>query len=295
MTASRRWLFADQLGPNLLDDPEQPVLLIEAKSVFRQGHRQKAHLVLSAIRHRAAELGDRCTFVQADTYGEALDTIGGTLTVCHPTSRAARSLVTRRADVRMLPPRGLTTGPEEFVAWAHERTHLRMDDFYRGVRRRLNVLMDGDQPIGGRWSWDADNRQPPPRTGGIDVAPPVLPVEDGIDGRVRADLDQWERDGVAFIGPDGPRLFPATGAEAKARLDDFIGHRLAAFGPFEDAMLAGDPFLAHSTLSAPLNLGLLDPRPPCAEAALRRGAVLLSSAEGFDPDSPTRVVRAESS
>ena len=64
--STRRWLFADQLGPHFLDAPEQPVLLVESKAVFRRRvfHRQKAHLVLSALRHRAAELGPRARFVR---------------------------------------------------------------------------------------------------------------------------------------------------------------------------------------------------------------------------------------
>ena len=71
---SRRWCFADQLGPHFLDRPDQPVLLIESRAAFgrRRFHRRKAHLVLSAIRHRAAELGDQATFLQTRTYREAL-------------------------------------------------------------------------------------------------------------------------------------------------------------------------------------------------------------------------------
>ena len=72
---TRRWLFGDQLGPVFLDTPDQPVLLVESKAVFRRRrfHRAKAHLLLSAMRHRAAELGEQCVYVQAETYGEALE------------------------------------------------------------------------------------------------------------------------------------------------------------------------------------------------------------------------------
>jgi deoxyribodipyrimidine photolyase-related protein len=90
--AARRWLFADQLGPHFLDAPGQPVLLIESRAAFGRGpvHRQRAHLVLSALRHRAAELGGQDTLVRARTYREALATVDGELTVCGPTSMAAR-------------------------------------------------------------------------------------------------------------------------------------------------------------------------------------------------------------
>jgi deoxyribodipyrimidine photolyase-related protein len=77
-TRLRRWLFADQLGPHFLDSENQPVRLVEARSVFRRRsfHRQKAHLVLSALRHRAAELGEQARFEQGETYRQALDALG---------------------------------------------------------------------------------------------------------------------------------------------------------------------------------------------------------------------------
>ncbi|GIF17018.1 deoxyribodipyrimidine photolyase-related protein [Actinoplanes teichomyceticus] len=278
----RRWLFADQLGPHFLDTPEHPVLLVESKAVFRRRafHRQKAHLVLSALRHRAAE-GD-VRLVRAETYAEA---VTEPLTVCHPTSRAARGLVRRLPGVEMLPPRGFVTAPQDFVSWADGRDHLRLEDFYRYARRRHDVLMDGAEPAGGRWNLDADNREPPPRGADhLDVPPPPPVVEDEIDDRVRADLDRWQReDGIAFVGNDGPRLFPATREEALARLRHFVTERLPSFGPQEDAMLSGDPWMAHSLLSPAINLGLLDPLEVIegAESAYRAGSAPLAGAEGF--------------
>ncbi|MEV4343606.1 cryptochrome/photolyase family protein [Actinoplanes sp. NPDC049596] len=278
----RRWLFADQLGPHFLDEPGQPVLLIESKAVFRRRafHRQKAHLVLSALRHRAED--DNVLFKQAETYAGAAT---GPLSVCHPTSRAARGLVTRLPGVEVLPPRGFVTAPQDFVSWAAGRDHLRLEDFYRFARQRHGVLMEGAEPAGGRWNLDADNREPPPRGAerlGV-PAPPEI-VEDEIDEQVRADLDRWERDdGITFVGRDGPRLFPATRPEALARLRHFVEHRLPAFGPHEDAMLAGDPLMAHSMLSAAINLGLLDPLEVIerAEQAYLAGEAPLASVEGF--------------
>ena len=277
-----RWVFADQLGPHFLDAPDQPVLLVESKAVFRRRafHRQKAHLILSALRHRAQD--DHVRFVQTETYRDA---ITGPVTVCHPTSRKARDLVGRLPAATMLPPRGFVTAPADFVTWANGHPGLRMEDFYRDARRRHGILMDGAEPAGGVWNLDAENREPPPRGAqrlGV-PAPPAI-VEDEIDAQVRADLDRWEReDGITFVGVDGPRLFPATRAEALARLDHFVEHRLASFGRYEDAMLAGDPFMAHSMLSAPLNLGLLDPLEVVerAETAYRTGAAPLAAVEGF--------------
>jgi len=289
---SARWLFADQLGPHFLgaadspgDDGSERVLLVESKAAFRRRryHRAKAHLILSALRHRAAELGDRCDYVAAEGY---LDVVGDRthgLSVVDPTSFAARRLV-RSLGVEVLPARGFITSQEDFARWASGRRQLRQEDFYREARRRTGVLMEGDEPVGGRWNFDADNRLPPPRGAvTLGLAEPRWPREDDIDDQVREDLDRWSREGIAFSGADGPRRFAVTRAEALAVLDDFIEHRLAAFGPYEDAALVGDWAMAHSLLSVPLNLGLLEPREVIDQVveAWARGRVPLASAEGF--------------
>lgn len=259
------WLFGDQLGPHFLtpgeDGPgrDTPLLMIEARSVFRRRrfHRAKAHLVLSAMRHRAAELGERMTYVRADTYREGLARAAGSrpVTVHHPTSYAAVRLVHSLPQLTMGPARGFLVPMGDFVAWAngHNGTRLRQEDFYRWVRRGHDLLMDGDGPAGGRWNLDHDNRQPPPHdTPVLPVPAPYRPREDEIDDEVRHDLDRWEKDGdVSFVGRDGPRLFPATRVEARAALKRFLAHRLGTFGPYEDAMLAADPVMSHSLLSAP--------------------------------------------
>jgi deoxyribodipyrimidine photolyase-related protein len=290
----RRWLFADQLGPHFLDSDDQPVLLVESRRAFarRRFHRQKAHLVLSAIRHRAAELGDRGDLQRSGGYAAAVR--GRTLSVCHPTTRAALTFVRGLPDVEVLPARGFATSMDEFAAWADGRgaRRLLMEDHYRAARRRLDVLMDGDEPSGGQWNFDHENREPPPRRPSgrgsgephtLGVPEPWWPAESEIDERVRADLDRWEREGdVAFLGRDGPRRFAATRDEALRVLDDFVTHRLPLFGRYEDAMLADDAWMAHSLLSAPLNLGLLDPVEVVQriEQAYRAGDVPIAAAEG---------------
>ncbi|NUP27003.1 MAG: cryptochrome/photolyase family protein, partial [Nocardia sp.] len=259
---TRRWCFADQLGPHFLDSADQPVLLIESRAVFgrRRFHRRKAHLVLSALRHRAAELGEQALFLRAHTYREALDQVRDPLTVCQPTSWAADRFVRTQPDVEVLPARGFATDRTTFEDWARPRSGLLLEDFYRDARRRFELLMDGAQPAGSRWNLDTDNREPPPKSTRLGVPQPWWPAEDEIDEQVRADLDRWERDGtVSFVGNDGPREFAVTRAEALTALRHFLHDRLPHFGPYEDAMLAGDPWMAHSLLSAPMNLGLLDP------------------------------------
>jgi len=300
MALAVRWLFGDQLGPHFLDDggaddrgDRQPVLLIESKAVFarRRFHRQKAHLVLSGMRHRAAELGERCRYVRADTYRSALPS-RRRLEVSHPTSRAALAFVQSLPNVEVLPPRGFATGLAEFRRWADGRDgkRLLLEDFYRRARVFHDVLMDGDQPAGGKWNFDQDNREPPPKVKSarsasrLGVAEPWWPAEDEIDDEVRHDLDRWQAAGeVSFIGRDGPRRFAATRAEAEHAVTRFVRDRLSAFGPYEDAMLSDDAWLAHSLLSAPMNLGLLDPLEVVrqVEKAYRDGQVPIASAEGF--------------
>jgi deoxyribodipyrimidine photolyase-related protein len=291
------WLFGDQLGPHFLtpgDDgpePNAPVVIIEARSVFRRRrfHRAKAHLILSAMRHRAAELGDRASYIRSDTYREGLhEALGNSpVTVHHPTSHAALRLVRSLGTVTVLPARGFLLPQPDFTAWAdgHGGRHLRQEDFYRWVRRGHHLLMDADAPAGGRWNHDHDNREPPPKdVRTLDVPPPYRPREDAIDEEVRHDLDRWERSGdINFVGNDGPRRFPATRREASAALRRFVEHRLAGFGPHEDAMLQADPVMSHSLLSSSLNLGLLHPA-ECvekAEEAWRSGQAPINSVEGF--------------
>jgi deoxyribodipyrimidine photolyase-related protein len=291
-----RWLFGDQLGAHFADDHDHEwggrFLLVESKRVFarRRFHRAKAHLVLSAMRHRAAELDGRVSYVRSDTYREALADQPGPLQVVQPTSWAAVRLVRDLAgsrEVERLPARGFVTSREDFGRWAAGRDgkRLLLEDFYRDARRRHGVLLDGDEPAGGSWNYDHDNREPPPKgraTLGVDEPP--WPEEDEIDEEVRADLDRWESEGdVSFVGRDGPRLFAATSAEAEAVLEHFLAHRLATFGAHEDAILEGDPWMSHSLLSAPMNLGLLDPLDVVrrAEEVYRSGDAPLASVEGF--------------
>lgn len=290
MTEPPLWIFGDQLGPHVhsTDDHRgRDVVLVESHRVLRRTrfHRQKLHLVLSGMRHAAAELGDRATLIVADTYREALHRVGRPVLVHEPTSHAAAAFVERlRAEglvADILPTPTFALPRADFDAWAGDRTTFRMEDFYRAQRRRFEILMDGDEPAGGRWNFDAENREPPPKgVRELDVPGPWQPTEDEIDEQVRADLDALQ---LPTVGRDGPRRFAVTADEAHRALDHFIGRRLPHFGPSEDAMLTDDWAMAHSLLSVPLNLGLLAPLDVAraAETAWRAGDVPLAGAEGF--------------
>jgi deoxyribodipyrimidine photolyase-related protein len=290
-----RFLTPDQLGPHF--DDGGPIIAIDNRGVFarRPFHRQKAHLILSALHHRIAEWGDRVEWTQAQSYREVLR--GRDIEVVNPTSYGLRAMVTelsRSADIRVLPSRGFVTSEEQFRNWAQGRSPRQMllESFYRDVRVREGYLMvpdsaqpSGVAPEGGAFNFDQDNRQPPPKgRTSLGLPEPVWPIEDEIDQWVRAQLDQMEAHGEAtFLGDDGPRVFAATRSEAVAALEDFLDHRLGDFGPFEDAAMPGDWSMAHSLLSVPMNLGLLDPR-EVIDAALQRyhrGDAPLNSVEGF--------------
>lgn len=283
------WLFADQLGPAVYggEHAHREVLLIESTAALgkRRYHRQKLHLVLSALRHAAHDLGDRATLIQADSYTEALKNFNKPVLVHEPTSHAAEKFVHRLQKqglvTEVLPTPTFALPRKDFQSWAGERTRFRMEDFYRDQRRRFDVLMEGKDPVGGRWNYDEDNRESPPkkqRT--LDVPAPYQPREDDIDAQVRRDLDALD---LNTIGHDGPRLFAVTPAEARRALKRFIEHRLPAFGRYEDAMMSQDWAMSHSLLSVPLNLGVLHPLDAveAAERAYRDGDAPLAAVEGF--------------
>ena len=287
------WLFADQLGPHFHggEHAGREILLVESTSALgrRRYHRQKLHLVLSALRHAADELGERATLIRAGTYREALAEFGRPVTVFEPTSRAADAFVRRLAEEglvgEILPTPGFALPRADFQKWAGGRERFRMEDFYRDQRRRFDVLMEGIDPEGGRWNYDAENRESPPKGATtLDVPAPWWPDEGEIDARVRADLDDLVAGGTLNpVGRDGPRLFAVTPAEATRALRQFVDHRLESFGRYEDAIMGGDWAMAHSLLSVPLNFGVLHPLEAvhAAERAYRDGGVPLAATEGF--------------
>ena len=289
MPGRTAWLLGDQLSrDNPALDGADRVLMIESRARLRGGrwHRQKLHLVLSAMRHFAADLEQRG--VEVD-YRSSQSLASGlrshirahrpeSVALLRPNARAGVERLSGLARVEIVDDTLFLTHPDEFATWAADRKQLRMEGFYRRQRRRLGLLMDGDQPAGGEWNFDRANREPRPSDS--DPPRPYRPREDEIDEEVRSDLDRMTLD---TWGEDGMRLFAATRDEAKRALGDFIGKRLHNFGRYQDALIHGESFNWHSMLSVPLNLGLLGPL-ECAQAAeraYRAGDVPIESAEGF--------------
>ncbi|MBK8001794.1 MAG: cryptochrome/photolyase family protein [Verrucomicrobia bacterium] len=174
----------------------------------------------------------------------------------------------------------------EFAAHVKGRKQLRMEFFYREMRRKTGVLMNGTEPEGGAWNFDADNRESFGKSGPGDVTSPASFPPDDITREVLALVQ------THFPKHPGQLThfdWPLTPAQAREAFHDFIEHRLPNFGRYQDAMWSADgelmarPYLYHSRLSAAMNLKLLDPREviAAAEQAYRSGRVPLASAEGF--------------
>jgi deoxyribodipyrimidine photolyase-related protein len=280
------WILGDQLSsdhPALACGSPRScrVLLIESRSVLaqRRYHRQKLVLVWSAMRHFAAGLqraGWIVDQIEACSFSEALlgwiHEHGITeLQAMEPAERPFRQAIDRLAlpiPLRWHPSNAFLWSREDFAAWARPYRQLRLELFYREGRRRFGVLMDpasdppGAEPLGGQWNYDHDNRKAPPR--GLMGPAPLTFEPDAITRAVIAKVEQLaaelERGGEAGLpGCSEPFGWAVTREQALAVLEHFITHRLDGFGPYQDAMVSGQPTLWHALLSPYLNLGLLGP------------------------------------
>jgi len=167
---------------------------------------------------------------------------------------------------------------KEFETWAEGRKELRMEWFYRDMRRKTGLLMEDDKPIGGKWNYDHDNRKPAP--GDVDVDGPLTFEPDAVVEEV---LDLVEARFGENFGEVRPFHFATTREEALKALDYFVTHALGKFGDYQDAMLEGEDYLYHAVISPYLNIGLLGPLEVCraVEAAWENGDVPINAAEGF--------------
>ncbi len=180
--------------------------------------------------------------------------------------------------VHLLPDDRFLATHAEFEAWAEGRKALRMEYFYREMRRKTGLLMEGDQPAGGKWNFDHDNRK-------------AAPEDVTVDGPLRFDLDATTREVLELVqarfgdnfGALEPFWFATTRAEALQALDHFIANALPRFGDYQDAMLNENEFLYHAILSPYLNIGLLNVTEICEAAAdaYAAGHAPINAAEGF--------------
>ncbi|PZO02964.1 MAG: cryptochrome/photolyase family protein [Hyphomicrobiales bacterium] len=292
-------LSRDIAGLDGFDRDRDVVLMVEVsqETTYVRHHKQKIAFILSAMRHFAVALREEGLAVDyvnlddpantgsfSDELARAVDRHRpGRVVVTEPGEWRVRRMmddwsqrlgipVDIRDDDRFFCSRA------EFRAWAEGRKSYRMEFFYREMRRRTGLLMEGDEPVGGRWNFDAENRKRLPSTV---VPPPRAGVEP--DAVTRDVLTMVAARFADHFGDCDDFRWAVTRDDALAALDHFITRALPHFGDYQDAMAQDEPFVFHALLSPYLNVGLLLPREVCvaAERAFRSGDAPLNAVEGF--------------
>jgi len=272
---------------------------VVAEANYVRSHKMRIALFLSAMRHFAAELKakginveyrklgakDNRGNLEAELLAAVTKFLPERIVAAEPGEfRIEQMLKELAAEARIMleirADRHFFCKREEFAIWAKGHKQLRMEFFYREMRKRHNVLLDGGAPTGGQWNFDAENRGSFGKSGPPDVKGPM---EFAPDETTREVLDWVEVNFPNHPGSLKHFNLPVTAADAEYALRDFVENRLAQFGNFQDAMWTEQPFLFHSRLSSAMNLKLLNPRRVVAavEKAYQEGKVPLAAAEGF--------------
>jgi len=294
-------LDIDAAGFDGFDSKRDAVWMAEVdeESNHVPSSKQRITFFLSAMRHFAVELraaGRPIHYTRIDD-ADNPGTLAGALTADIARLHPQALVVTAPGDWRVLQSLrsvAAATGlaldvrddrhffgtVRDFAAHAVGRKQLRMEYFYREMRRRHGVLMDGDQPAGGQWNFDADNRESFGRAGPADVPAPLRIAPDTITREV---IDTVQSRFATHPGSLEDFRWPVTRVDALRALEVFVRERLPSFGRWQDALWPDEPWLWHAHLSAALNSKLLSSREvvSAAEAAWRAGHVPIASAEGF--------------
>ena len=288
------WLLGDQLttevGP--LASGADRVLMIEAHGFARRHryHPQKLVLVFSTMRHvrdRLREEGYEVSYLRGETFAEGLESYleehpGDGLTLMEPASHGAGERLAELVEdaggtLERVENECFLCPPDVFDEEFGEPPY-RHEPFYRFMRRRTGYLMDGDEPEGGEWNYDEDNRETPPE----DWEPPAVPRFEPDE--LTCEVLEWvDEEFPDAWGSSAGFAWPVTREEALEALSHFVEARLPEFGPYQDVMLRGEWALSHSLLSSSLNLGLLHPTEVCEAAldAYEERELPIASVEGF--------------
>ena len=297
-------MLGDQLTPEISslsgsDNKSDVVLMAEVmeEATYVRHHKKKIAFLFSAMRHFARELenaGWRVAYVSVDDKSNT-GSLKGEVARALKKHKLARVVVTEpgewrllkimqgwsdklKCEVDILPDRRFLASHHEFAGWASGRKQLRMEYFYREMRKKTGLLMDGDKPVGGKWNFDSENRKP----AADDLFIPE-PLSFEPDEVTRTVLNLVEDRFSSHFGNLAPFWFAVTREDAEAARDHFISEALPHFGDYQDAMLQGQRFLYHSVLSHYINCGLLDPVDVCQRAAeaYANGDAPLNAVEGF--------------
>lgn len=293
-------------------DPQQDVIvMIEASSegMTVWSHKARIALFLTAMRHFALEIGARgWPFIYLKLDDALPSDFAIRLTAVMDEHRPQSLRVAEPGELRMLEllqaacaeknvpltvidDTHFLCGRAEFASWAKGKKELRMELFYRLMRKKHGVLMDGTdrdaQPLGGAWHYDGDHRSAYPKHArhGNPAGPGAIPAPSRFapDALTREVLALVESEFDGHPGSLENFIWPVNREQAVAALHDFIDQRLPQFGTYQDAMWTETPFGWHALLSTSLNLHLLHPREviAAAEEACRDGKVSIASAESF--------------
>lgn len=299
-----RFILGDQLSHSIsslqeIDPVNDVVLMVEAaeETTYVRHHKQKIILVLSAMRHFAAELRTRgigVDYIRLEDEGNT-GALLGELKRAVARNSVERVVVTEAGEwrvqqminqfrrelgipVEILEDDRFLCSRDTFQDWTIGRKSLRMEYFYRTMRKKTGWLMEGAKPIGGKWNYDRQNRK-------------SLPADVAVPTRYTFAPDEMTREVIALVkrrfhehfGDPEPFLWAVTRADALIALEKFIAEKLPLFGPYQDAMKTGADTLFHSTLSAYLNIGLLSAKEVCEAAldAYQQGGIPLPAVEGF--------------
>ncbi len=275
-------------------DPAKDVVVmaeVADEAAYVPHHPKKIAFCFAAMRHFAEELRADGWTVDYAKLTDGLKSVPEALVAASERHGTTEIIATRPGEwrligaleglplsVMLLEDDRFVASHAEFDAWAEGRKELRMEYFYREMRRKNGFLMDGDKPEGGKWNFDHNNRKSAPAS--VDFSGPMKFHPDDATEEV-LELVQ-DRFGDNF-GELRPFWFAVTRADARRALAHFISGGLEKFGDFQDAMMAEERFLWHSVLSMYLNAGLLDPIEICeaAETAYRDGAAPINAVEGF--------------
>ena len=271
------------------------VLLVESLSVLTtKPHIQKQILFWAAQRAFAAELrsaGWVVDLVEAPSYEDALNSWIANhgideLRLMTPSDRPIKLAIEKLAanskcawQLRWFDNNQFIWSQADFANWAQGKRSLRLEYFYREGRRRFGVLMDGDQPLGGQWNFDKENRKPPKT--GLKGPEALWFTPSETTNAVIEKLEELQPI-YELSGISKPFKWAVSRQQALLVLEHFISTRLAEFGPYQDAMVQGESTLWHALLSPYLNLGLLHPLEVVhrLEAEGLRKKVPLASLEG---------------
>ena len=297
-------ILGDQLSPAIASlngaDPASTIVLmmeVADETTYVRHHKKKIAFLFSAMRHHADGLRAAGWTVDYVTLDDPDNAGSFTGEIARAVARHApdRIVVTEAGEWRVAAMLdswetlfGLPVeirGDDRFVAshadfedWAKDRKSLRMEYFYRVMRRRTGLLMDGDDPVGGEWNFDAQNRKP--ASADLLMPRPLAFAPDAMTTEVLALVAARFADHPGTL--DGFD-FAVTHDDALRQQAHFLDHALPRFGDYQDAMLTGEPYLWHSILSPYINAGLLDPLALCRAAAARHdaGKAPINAVEGF--------------